>query len=162
MLGEDWNRDIWAAQYKDPRWQKKRLEIFARDGWACQDCGDTSAMLHAHHIHYEEGMKPWSYEDEDLVTLCEKCHRAEKPALKDQRSNLIWMLGVLNFRARNIGFLCGMLEDYWHRYVPVSEVLHTLAEATRKWRDRDTALISPEWKAWEYNQEAPAMREDRP
>ena len=57
---------------KDPRWQKKRLEILERDGWACKLCGDKESTLAVHHCGYHG--KPWESPDEELETLCEKCH----------------------------------------------------------------------------------------
>lgn len=30
----------YKEKLKDPRWQKKRLQIFERDDWCCQKCGD--------------------------------------------------------------------------------------------------------------------------
>ena len=59
---------------KDPRWQRKRLEILDRDDWACTGCGDESNTLHVHHKRYTKGSEPWEYEGEDLTTLCEECH----------------------------------------------------------------------------------------
>lgn len=34
-------KEEYAKKLMDPRWQKKRLEIFKRDGWKCQNCGLT-------------------------------------------------------------------------------------------------------------------------
>ncbi|MCP4345705.1 MAG: AAA family ATPase [Desulfobacterales bacterium] len=66
----------YSEKLKDPRWQKKRLEIFQRDNWTCQepDCGDTATTLVVHHKQYIPDVEPWEYEDEDLVTLCVNCH----------------------------------------------------------------------------------------
>ncbi len=59
----------------DPRWQRKRLEIFERDGWACRWCGDKHSELHAHHLAYN-GLPPWEVADELIITLCHKCHES--------------------------------------------------------------------------------------
>lgn len=59
---------------KDPRWQKKRLEIMKRDEFRCRLCLDTKTSLQVHHKHYVYGKEPWEYPNEDLVTLCEECH----------------------------------------------------------------------------------------
>lgn len=59
---------------KDPRWQKKRLEIFNRDNWTCQECDSTKNELHIHHKKYIQGIKPWEYENSLLITKCKKCH----------------------------------------------------------------------------------------
>ena len=62
-------------QYKDPRWQKKRLEILQRDDFKCQSCTDDENQLHVHHIYYKKGLKPWEYDNVILITLCEECHK---------------------------------------------------------------------------------------
>lgn len=53
-------------QWKDPRWQKKRLEIMERDGWKCVSCGDSEEMLSVHHVSYsgsEDWEGPWDCPD---------------------------------------------------------------------------------------------------
>jgi len=67
----------YSEKLKDPRWQKKRLQIFKRDNWMCQSCGNERETLHVHHKYYSKNKNPWEYEDLSLVTLCEKCHMAE-------------------------------------------------------------------------------------
>ena len=66
---------------KDPRWQKKRLEILDRDGWQCRCCFEDKETLHVHHISYEKDKKPWEYHDSTLITLCEQCHEYEHQLL---------------------------------------------------------------------------------
>lgn len=61
----------------DPRWQKKRLEIFERDNWQCQNCFDDKSCLQVHHKIYITGREPWQYNDTDLITLCAGCHKKE-------------------------------------------------------------------------------------
>ena len=56
----------------DPRWQKKRLLILNRDGFACKYCGETKKTLHVHHDSYCGD--PWDTPDEDLITCCKDCH----------------------------------------------------------------------------------------
>ena len=62
---------------KDPRWQKRRLEIMQRDNFTCQMCGNglTSGVpLNVHHYVYHKGYLPWEYSEKDLITLCRDCH----------------------------------------------------------------------------------------
>lgn len=59
---------------KDPRWQKKRLEIFNRDKYTCQLCSDKNTTLVVHHKRYIPGHSPWEYKKTDLITYCECCH----------------------------------------------------------------------------------------
>lgn len=65
----------YAAKLKDPRWQKKRLEVLDRAGWACQMCGDSKSMLHVHHKQYLKGREPWDYDTDQLASLCATCHK---------------------------------------------------------------------------------------
>jgi hypothetical protein len=68
-----------VKDYTDPRWQRVRLRILERDGFACKACGDAKNTLHVHHRVYEKKKKIWDALDENLITLCEECHqRAEE------------------------------------------------------------------------------------
>jgi len=70
-------------QLKDPRWQKKRLEIFERDKFTCQICLDTEETLQVHHKSYDNGKKAWEYGNDRLITLCETCHKALTAHIKN-------------------------------------------------------------------------------
>jgi len=61
---------------KDPRWQKKRLEILSRDNFTCTKCNDDKSELHVHHNWYIEGLSPWDYQNKYLSSLCKYCHKA--------------------------------------------------------------------------------------
>ena len=73
----------YLEKLKDPRWQKRRLEIFERDKFTCTQCFDSETTLHVHHIVYVKGYDPWDYEDDRLLTLCEKCHAETTKFLKE-------------------------------------------------------------------------------
>lgn len=62
----------YAEKLKDPRWQKKRLEIFQRDDFMCQLCNSKERTLHVHHTEYSGD--PWEADDNSLITYCELCH----------------------------------------------------------------------------------------
>lgn len=69
--------ESYLAKLRDPRWQKRRLQILQRDEWTCQKCQETTETLHVHHRRYIRGRDPWEYEDSLLVTLCAPCHQVE-------------------------------------------------------------------------------------
>lgn len=75
--GQKWYSEV----RRDPRWQKRRLEIMERDGWRCQHCGAKDKTLNVHHKGYAKGLMPWDYAGFCLVTLCEDCHGAEPESL---------------------------------------------------------------------------------
>lgn len=59
---------------RDPRWQKKRLEIMKRDDFKCRECGDSQSNLQVHHKRYVRDKAPWEVPNGMLVTLCFRCH----------------------------------------------------------------------------------------
>jgi hypothetical protein len=61
-------------QLQDPRWQRKRLEIFQRANFQCDQCGETLETLHIHHRYYQKGLMAWEYPNASLLCLCETCH----------------------------------------------------------------------------------------
>lgn len=63
----------YADLLRDPRWQRRRVEILERDNRKCRECGMVE-KLQVHHRWYEFGLQPWEYDDSALVTLCESCH----------------------------------------------------------------------------------------
>ena len=68
----------YSDKLRHPRWQRRRLEIFQRDNWTCQKCGDIEETLMIHHIIYNSKYKtPWDYPDDVLITLCDNCHKDE-------------------------------------------------------------------------------------
>lgn len=72
----------YSDKLKDPRWQKKRLEILGRDNFSCQSCLDDKSTLHVHHKVYMDG-DPWDIPNEYLITLCEDCHQRETENIQD-------------------------------------------------------------------------------
>lgn len=67
-------RKSYAELLKDPRWQKKRLEVMSRDNFTCVLCGEHKQTLTVHHIWYTPNVDPWNYDDDCYATLCESCH----------------------------------------------------------------------------------------
>ena len=100
------NKSAYSELLRDPRWQKKRLEIMQRDDFHCTVCGDGENTLNVHHCYYEGGKPPWDYPDASLITICESCHQWETDCGKDAKRDLINSLckkgvtteGFLNLR----------------------------------------------------------------
>jgi len=72
----------YKEQLNDPRWQQKRLRIMERDRFSCCCCGLDFMTLNVHHLYYLKDLKPWEYDDEAMVTLCESCHEFAHTSLK--------------------------------------------------------------------------------
>jgi hypothetical protein len=80
------------SNYRDPRWQKRRLQIMDRDGWGCVNCKATDRTLHVHHKRYHG--EPWEAGDDDLQSLCEDCHEELGPHPKAG----LWWAGGGDYR----------------------------------------------------------------
>ena len=76
---------------KDPRWQRKRLEVLGREAFTCEECGDMETTLHVHHMYYRKGWKPWDYPTDSLRCLCERCHTAMAEAQEHLQEATAWM-----------------------------------------------------------------------
>lgn len=74
----------YSQKLKDPRWQKKRLEVMHRDGWACLDCGNSEATLTVHHCLYQG--EPWNADVDLLMTLCLECHSTRHELEQEARA----------------------------------------------------------------------------
>ena len=72
LWNEDPIKDQTTPDLKWEKWASMKKQCHERDGWACTQCGSTE-KLEAHHIHsVQDGGTP---ELENLLTLCETCHR---------------------------------------------------------------------------------------
>lgn len=111
----------YIKKFKDPRWQKKRLEVFERDAWSCRECGDADTTLHVHHRYYEKDKQPWEYPLDAFLTLCEPCHTVEKE--ERRRAEELFLYGL-----KKAGFLTSDLIDLgwaFHEFEitrPISDV----------------------------------------
>jgi hypothetical protein len=81
----------YSEKLKDPRWQKRRLELLDGSNWTCGWCSTKSKTLHVHHGFYRRGVDPWDYEDKVMHVLCDECHKMAETG----RDKLYEFLGKL-------------------------------------------------------------------
>jgi 5-methylcytosine-specific restriction endonuclease McrA len=65
----------YSQMLRDPRWQRKRLEVMKRAEFCCEACGDKSEELNVHHKYYDRGVAPWDYPVSAYQCLCCSCHK---------------------------------------------------------------------------------------
>ena len=96
----------YSDKLRDPRWQKKRLEIMQRDDFKCKKCGDKDSTLNVHHRYYIWGKDPWDYPDEVLITVCSDCHDGEKEAMAEYMPLLTQQLSTMFFADQIFDIYC--------------------------------------------------------
>lgn len=163
------SKPTYSELLKDPRWQRKRLEILNRDEFRCQACMDSESTLHVHHKHYVKGRLPWEYEEFELVTLCESCHgdvdeselykkillaklAADGPY--SENSGLAMIAGWANNR-------CGHDLSDWYERSPYSFVLGEVADLmdTFHWKMDQLCAFRDALSAIPYDKRELAVRE---
>jgi hypothetical protein len=123
----------YSEKLKDPRWQKKRLEILQRDNWTCQQCCDTESTLHVHHRRYLPGKEPWDIPNEYLVTLCESCHEFETEEIDAACHDLIAMVREKFFAGsiKKLAEAFHALEIHYECQVTADVIKHFLSDKER-------------------------------
>lgn len=137
----------YAQLLRDPRWQKKRLEIMQRDDFTCMRCYTSKETLNVHHCYYVFGRNPWEYENESLLTLCEHCHEGETNHGKQAKDSLVRALARKGFTGIEFEDLASSIEetDFSLFGYPPEVVASIIAFAIRS-EDFRAILIEEFWK----------------
>jgi hypothetical protein len=134
----DEDRRPYREKLLDPRWQRVRLRVFARDGWACVACGETTRTLHVHHLQYEAGQEPWEAHPDTLATLCALCHGLLSPAATET------MMAELGLTREELWAAAGNVED---RLAAWADRRRELAEVTQTASPTASFVSScPNWR----------------
>ena len=71
----------WRKWYRIARWKALRIKIFKRDLFTCRMCarleGKTSQLV-CDHIKPHRGNAAMFWNEDNLQTLCKRCHDTEK------------------------------------------------------------------------------------
>lgn len=114
---------------RDPRWQKKRLEIMQRDEFACQRCFDSESTLNVHHRFYKKDSAPWDYPDGSLVTLCESCHKDESAILNAEKKLLLDEMSIKGVMAAEFSELAIWIHESPPFPFPLDEFISAIGWA---------------------------------
>lgn len=68
-----------------PEYKAWRTEVFKKDNYTCQDCGQVGGYLNAHHIMDFALYPKYRFVVEFGHTLCKKCHKELHKRLREYR-----------------------------------------------------------------------------
>jgi len=66
-----------AEQVEEWSADQERGKVMERDGRRCRSCHEKKNRLRLYNKEERDGMEPehpWEWNDEELVTMCERCH----------------------------------------------------------------------------------------
>ena len=106
----------YSKRLKDPRWQRKRLEVMERDKWTCVDTLESDDPLQVHHCWYAKG-GPWETPNKYLITVTEDAHNERHKIESDIKKTLGLILANLS-ASDEVG-----LTDLGHAFFTISEFL---------------------------------------
>ncbi len=71
----NWKGGIGRWRKRDYIWVQWRKNVFERDDYTCQDCGQSGVILEAHHILTWALNPELRYDVDNGRTLCTQCHK---------------------------------------------------------------------------------------
>ena len=67
-------------------WYEKRQEVFAKQGYECKICGSID-NLRVHHLNYDNLFHEEDNQYDDLIVLCDDCHKQLHSFLNDRKEH---------------------------------------------------------------------------
>lgn len=83
-----------------------RLQVFQRDQFTCQVCGQNGGTLNAHHIFNWRDNEDLRYDVDNGVCLCEKCHILFHKIYKKRNNNKEQLLEFIKSRKKDMLNYC--------------------------------------------------------
>ena len=79
-------REEYERLLQSPYWKGYSYALIKERNFTCQDCGrsfpNERNKLQVHHLAYRDA-NPWSYDPDELVVLCEECHKKRHGIISD-------------------------------------------------------------------------------
>ena len=99
----------YSQKLKDPRWQRRRLQVLEAANWKCERCEAADKTLHVHHNFYRSKSEPWEYPSHAFAALCEECHELAEVDRRELQS-CIESIYEAEFAAVNLHSAIGLLK----------------------------------------------------
>jgi len=80
--------ESYAELLRRPEWQWKRLERLKGADFQCEECKEFSRNLRLDIRRHIPGTKPWDYEYDDYICVCEECAKGRDFLLNAIRKDI--------------------------------------------------------------------------
>ena len=112
-------KEEYARLLKSDYWKGYSYSIIKERNFTCEDCGrrfyNERNKLQVHHLVYRD-VKPWSYKPEELIVLCEECHKRRHGIISDAEHSTSAPMGSYNksysYSHRGREYDGGILEEF--------------------------------------------------
>lgn len=111
----------YSDKLKDPRWQRRRLEVLQKADFRCEFCGASDKTIHVHHLKYTG--EPWDAPLDDLEALCDEHHK--------QRTAQGWGILFTTVRASKVAKFYETLDRAQSLGFTATDVLEAITGALR-------------------------------
>lgn len=112
----------YSQKLKSDQWIEFARRMKENANYSCQVCRRGKVILQVHHWFYEYGREPWEYDQEEVIVLCEGCHKEYHALLNDFRRYVFSKMTPQAFRVLN-----GALAVAFTQYDPLV-FAHAIAE----------------------------------
>ena len=89
-------REEYEKLLKSDYWKGYSYSLIKERDFTCQDCGrrfyNERNKLQVHHLVYRD-INPWSYNPDEVVVLCESCHKKRHGIIDEPKSSVKDSLG---------------------------------------------------------------------
>lgn len=100
----------YGAKLASSQWREFAKSVRRQRGNYCELCKRGGLITQVHHWCYDSGREPWDYDIQDVVVLCEGCHKALHEHLNNFRRYIFRQLTPRAFQVLN-GALAAMLKE---------------------------------------------------
>ena len=102
-------REEYEQLLKSDYWKGYSYSLIKERNFICADCGqrfyNERHKLQVHHLVYRD-KNPWSYKPEELVVLCEKCHKKRHGIWQEpkQESNAVSNQDIIGYYTKSYSY----------------------------------------------------------
>ena len=112
----------YQTELNSDKWKQFARNMRSLKGNFCNSCRMGNKVTNVHHVFYDPDRQPWEYAADEVVILCEDCHKRLHSHLNAFRKHVFGKLSPNTFQVLNGALSVGLAQ-----YDPL-QFVHALAE----------------------------------